>query len=236
MSRSKTVISKQLSNAALAISNSLDDPEIKALLAPYGYNDEKLNEGQQLYDAASAAVSAQQDASGLQLTATRALLAAQQQAVIAYQDLAKMARAVISDRTVLARLGLNKQMPDSIGGFLAAAGTLFDNAPKLPELSKYSYDAAKLTAERAKITACFEANNNQETAKTVAKAATAAQDAAVSALNKWLAQYIKVARIAMRTQPTMLGRLGVTARTSPTAAQRAAAAKKQQPPTPTTMS
>jgi hypothetical protein len=230
MSRVKNIISTQLSNAALAISNSLGDPEIKALLAPYGYNDEKLNEGQQLYDAARAAVSAQEDAAGAQQAATKALLAAQEQAAIAYQDLAKMARAVISDRTALARLGLNKQMPDSIGGFLAAAGTLFDNAPNLPELSKYSYDAAKLAAERAKITACFEANNNQETAKTVAKAATAAQDAAMDVLNKWLAQYIKVARIAMRAQPEMLGRLGVTARVSPTAAQRAARQKKTTTP------
>ena len=228
MLRSHATISDQLSNAELAISNSLNDAELKALLAPYGYNDEMLAEGKQRYDTARAAVSAQEDATGAQQAATKTLLATQEQAEAAYQNLAKMARAVIPDSTVLTRLGLGGRMPRAIGDFLAAAGTLFDNTANIPELSKYGYDAAKLAAERAKISAYSTANQNQETAKTVAKAATVAQDAALAALAKWMAQYIKVARIALSAQPEMLGRLGVTARTGPTAAQRAA--RKKTPP------
>ena len=229
MTRPRITTSDQLSNAELTISNSLNDAELKALVAPYGYNDEKLAEGKQLYDAARAAVSAQEDATGAQQAATKTLLAAQEQANAAYQALAKMARAV-ADPTALTRLGLGGRMPQSIGAFLAAAGTLFDNAPNIPELSKYGYNAAKLTDERAKISAYSVANRSQETAKTVAKAATVAQNAALTALNKWTAQYIKVARVALSAQPEMLGRLGVTARSGPTAAQRAARKKKTTPP------
>ena len=45
MSRSHSTISDQFSAAELAINNSLNDAALKALLAPYGYNDEKLAEG-----------------------------------------------------------------------------------------------------------------------------------------------------------------------------------------------
>ncbi|MGC1375215.1 MAG: hypothetical protein WA821_03275 [Anaerolineales bacterium] len=225
MPNTRSTISKQLEAARIAIANSQADAEIKALVAAYGYDDAKLAEGQQLYDTASAAVSAQTNADGAQKAATENLQAAKEQATKAYQKLAKVARA-ITKPSEASSLGLDGAMPKASADFLKAAGILFDNAANIPGLSKYGYDAAKLTAERAAIDAYAVASSNKEIAKGAAQQASAAQDAALLALNQWTAQYIKIARVAL-SDTQLSEKIGVMARNSKTAAQRAAAAKKQ---------
>ncbi len=51
-------------------------------------------------------------------------------------------------------------------------------------------------------------------------------------MNEWVAQYIKIARVALRGKKQLLEKLGVAARATPTKAQRAARAKKKTPPPP----
>jgi hypothetical protein len=227
MPNTRSTISKQLEAARIAIANTQADAEIKALVAAYGYDDAKLAEGQQLYDSANAAVSAQTDADGAQKAATEDLLAAKEQATKAYQKLAKVARA-ITKPSEASRLGLDGAMPKPSADFLKAAGILFDNAANIPDLSKYGYDAAKLAAERASIDACAAASDNQKLAKGAAQQASAAQDAALLALNQWTTQYIKIARVAL-SGTQLSEKIGVIARNSKTAAQRAAS-RKQTPP------
>jgi len=43
---------------------------------------------------------------------------------------------------------------------------------------------------------------------------------ALAALDAWRAQYVKIARVALRGKPQLLEKIGVPARTSGTAAQR----------------
>jgi hypothetical protein len=49
---------------------------------------------------------------------------------------------------------------------------------------------------------------------------------ALALLDAWRAQYIKIARVALRGEPQLLEKIGVAARTSKTSAQRAARKKK----------
>ncbi|MGC1375622.1 MAG: hypothetical protein WA821_05330, partial [Anaerolineales bacterium] len=148
---------------------------------------------------------------------------------------AKVARAAINPAE-LTTLNLDGAMPRKTADFLAAAKRLFANAAGVSALVKFGYDAAKIEAESAKISAFEAANNRQDTAQGETQKATQVQTAALTALNKWTAQYIKIAKVAL-SGTQLSEKLGIIARTSPTAAQRAAAAaKKQQPPTPTTTS
>jgi hypothetical protein len=229
MTRPTSSTDDQLGAAKLLIDASLADPEIGALVGARGYSAEKLVAGRQLFEAADAAVSAQKLAESAQLAATAALVAAKTQAVAAYQALAKTARAVLPP-TALPGLSLNKAMPQGTDAFSAAASQLFTAAASIASLAEYGYDPATLAAERAKITAFEDANRRQETAKSRTISASVAQKAALTAINQWTAQYIKIARIALRAQPEMLKRLGVVARVGPTAAQRAARQKKTTPP------
>ncbi len=227
MTHPKSTIAEQLNAAELAIRNSLAEAEIQALVSDYGYSAEKLDAGRLLFEAARAAVSAQETAAGAQQTATEALESARQGAYDAYQALAKVARATLSP-AALSGLGLAGSMPRSTAAFVTAAGTLFDNAAALPVLADFGYDAARIEKEHARLAAFNQANRKQEVAKGVAQQATAEQDVALEALNKWTAQYLKIARVALREKPQLLEKLGVVARTSPTAAQLAARSKLKQ--------
>lgn len=225
MSRPKSTIAEQLGSAELAITNSLADAEIQELVSAYGYNPEKLGEGRLLFEVARAAVSAQETAAGAQLEASNTLESARRAAFDAYQGLAKVARATFSP-AALSGLGLQGEMPRGTSAFLTAAGTLFDNAPASPALADFGYSPERIADEKAKIEAFNQANQKQEIAKGVAQQATVEQDEALAALNKWAAQYLKIARVALRGKAQLLEKIGVAARTSPTAAQQSARGRR----------
>ena len=210
---------EQLTAAQVAIANSLSDPEIKAAVAQFGFTTAKLNKGKALYEAALAAVNAQKSNKGTQKDATAQLKAALTDARDAYQALAKVARAAVSPADQ-AKLGLGKE-PRGTAAFIQAGYTLFDNAGAVAALAEYGYDAARLAAERAKIAAYDQANQAQEMAKGAAQQATEDQDAALAAMSDWVAQYVKIAKVALRGRRQLLEKIGVLARTSKTAAQQA---------------
>jgi predicted pyridoxine 5'-phosphate oxidase superfamily flavin-nucleotide-binding protein len=215
---------QQLNAAQLAITNSLADPEIKAAVAQYGYTTAKLNAGKALYDKALLAVNAQKSGKGDQKTATADLKAAEKDARDAYQAAAKVARATL-DKDGLAKLGLTGKEPRGTAGFIQASYTLFDNAASSGLLADFGYNETRITAERDKIKAFDIANQAQEMAKGAAQQASQDQEAALKVMNDWVAQYLKIAKVALRGKKQLLEKIGVTVRTSKTAAQRAAPKK-----------
>lgn len=221
-------IAAKLTAANVAISNTQADPEISALVAAKGYTTEKMNEGKALYDAANAAVNAQTAAGGTQQDGTKKLNDAKKAAHVAYQDLAQIARAKFKKPQLVA-LGLTGREPRTTAAFITAGYSLFDNAQNIQEirtvLATVGYDQAKLQSDRAKITAYDDLNRVQESAKGAAQQATQEQDAALLALNNWVAEYIKIARVALRGKEQLLEKIGVRARTTRTAAQRGDAKK-----------
>jgi hypothetical protein len=219
-----TTIPQQLNAAQLAITNTLADPEIKAAVAQFGYTPAKLNAGKKLYDTALAAVNAQKSGKGDQKTATADLKAAETEARDAYQATAKVARATLG-KDGLATLGLTAKEPRDTAGFIQAGYTLFDNAAKSGLLADFGYDADRIAAERAKIAAFDTANQAQEMAKGAAQQASQDQEAALTKMNEWVAQYLKIAKVALRGRRQSLEKIGVLARTTKTAAQQAAPQK-----------
>jgi hypothetical protein len=223
-------ISGQLNAAEVSIMNTLSDHEILGLVAGYGYSSERMNEGKRLYETALNLVNSQIAAAGSQYQSTAQLKTAEAAAQDAYQALAKVARAIYArDSARLSGLGLTGAMPRTTAGFIAAGYAIFDNAMKTPEiksaLNAYGYNDARLQSERAKIAAYDNANQAQESAKGAAQQATREQDAALAAMNDWLAQYIKIAKVALRDKKQLLEKIGVIARTTKTAAQRGAPQK-----------
>jgi len=229
-------IAAQLNSAQVAISNSLADTGILKPLSEYGFTAVKIKEGQKLYEAARLAVNAHKTLSGEQQYKTSEVNKITKDAYVAYQSLAKVARAIwLKDKPRLAALGLKGKMPKTTAGFLNAAYTLFDNAAKgdiattsntaAGELAEYGYTKTKLAAERGKIVGLDKMNQAQEAAKGAAQDAARNQQKALKALNEWMARFIKIAKVALRDQREYLEKLGVLARSGKTKAQRAAAAK-----------
>jgi hypothetical protein len=218
---------EQLNAAQIIITNTLADPEIQIAVACYGYSAAKMQEGKTLYEEAVAAVNAQTACAGAQRTVTAQLQTAEQDARDAYQALAQVARAVFgNDRARLTILELNGAMPRTTANFLASAHALFDNALKSEEiknaLAGYGYDAAKVQTERAKIDVFESATQRRESTKGSAQQATIDQTAALQAVKEWVRQYLKIAKVALRGNRALLGKLGLTVRLGKTPAQRTA--------------
>lgn len=229
-SQRKTSIANQLSAASLAINNTIGDKELQALVADYGYTATKMDEGQQIYLMADNAVKTQTFATGTQRQATQHARAAEQRARASYQALAQLARAVfLRNAAALGMLGLVGATPAPAAEFLNAANTLFNNALKSKEISAtlatYGYDETRLTRERAVITAFSQACQAQVAAMSAAQQATRAQRAALTVQAEWLAQYLKIAKVALRDNPQLYEKLGGVVRSSRTFAQRQAPKK-----------
>jgi hypothetical protein len=229
-SRPKKSIAEGLNRAQVAIANTQKNPEILKLVSEYGYNAARIKQGQALLDQAKQAVNLHASLSGAQQDSTAKINKITKDAIVAYQSLAKVARAIwLRDKAMLDKLGIKGKMPVSTAGFLKAAYTLFDNAQVNADLNSgladYGYTKAKLVAERKKIEAFDAANQTQEAAKGTAQDAAKSQQQAMTALNDWVAQYQKIAKVALRDRRQLLEKIGVLARSGKTKKQRAAPAK-----------
>lgn len=230
MTTKRNTIAQKLHDAQVAINNTINTEVVQSAVTVFGYGPEQMGIGKALHEAAVVAVQLQQVAAGAQQDATARLKEKEKEAMAAYQDLAKVARAVfIQTSSKLVALGLRGRMPRATGAFIQAGYKLFDNSLLSPELASFGYDVDRLTSERAKIAAYEQADLEQEVAKGAAQHATQSQIMALDTMGAWVTQYLKIARVALRANPQFLEKLGVKARTSKTAAQRAASRRAASP-------
>jgi hypothetical protein len=206
-----TSASHLLYAAAIALTNTSELTDIKTTVAEYGYTTARLAEGQALYRAAEEALAAQRMALGDKKIATADMLVCGQLARDAYVAAVKVARATLDDGQ-LATLGIEGKLPTRKAGLIQAGYTLFDNLAATSLLQDYGYTPGKIAAERAKIAAYEEAANAQRMAKGAAEQATQDRQAAMASLQDWLAQYIKIARVALRDRRELLEQIGVKVR------------------------
>ncbi len=241
--RPKQSIAQKLNLANVAVSNALSDPQIGKYLSEYGYKTPKLSEGKTRYEAADVSVKLQVAALGEKKEASARQDAAEKRARTAYQDLSQVAKAVFKrDPESLAALGLDHSMPKPLPLFLTMAAALFDNASHTEaianRLAEFGYPLQKLSEERGKVAELSAAVAAHESASGASQQATFEQNRALDALEFWMSAFVKVAKVALRTQPQLLEKLGILKRNSKTKAQRGASskaaatreAKKAQPP------
>lgn len=222
--------SKLLNEAQQAINNTLWNSEIQSLVAVYGYTAARMEEVKHLHSAATDAVNAHSAAVRAGREATEQTHAAEQAARASYQALAQISRALFNQnspqRTALGLLG---NTPRSTNKFLAAAKTLFDNALNVVEiaavLSEYGYPPERVEAERSRIDAFVQATQAQAAAISATRVTSHEQHVALNALDRWLAQYRAIAKIALKSKPRLIEKLNPAARAARIAAQRAAAKK-----------
>ncbi len=228
----KRSISELLNSAQIAISNTLNDDQILNIVSKYGYTQEKLNEGKQLYETALEAVNNQKKMAGSQFLATENLKKVEKIAREAYLNFSKVARAVFdNDRALLAQLGITGKMPLKTADFITLGYNVFNNAINTPEilnsLSHFGYDLPKLNSEKQKIIDFDHANQRQEAAKGAAQQATKVQEEALKNLDKWLSQYVKIAKVALSENKQLLEKLGLRVYSGKTKAQREGVKKAQ---------
>ena len=223
-------IASQTKQFETAINNALKNAAIKAAVLPYGFTVARLNAGKALLNAAVAAIDNATALTGEKEFSTANVQDAFQTAKGAYQDLAKVARAIFHNQPAhLTALSLDEAMPRTMDAFALSAHTLFNAGeytdPIRDALEENGYDGGKLSSEGAKIAAFKDAREAQATCVGQAEQAKSEQRAALKALRDWSMAFRKIARVALKDTPQLLEALGILHRSVKTKAQRGAAAK-----------
>ena len=206
-------IDQRLLNAQVAIDNSINAPEILAVVTLYGYDLARLQAALALYHEVMDLVAAQKREYGDQYEATAVMRAAWETADLAYKLTLKLARLVFkNDADARGALLLSGSRKLTIGGWIEQVTVFYKNLLEDPALiaamTAYNYDEAKLQAEADLVQVVVDANAVQEREKGQAVAATELRDAKIDELDEWLADYKVVAQVAFDDAPQMLKQLG----------------------------
>jgi len=211
---SKRSIDILLNSAHIAIANSLANAQIQAYLKEFGYTPERIQQGKLLYEAALAAHQQQRADYGDQRTATTALKQTWNTAKKSYMRYVKVARIAFRDNAgVATRLELEGDRKKTLSGWLAQANQFYANLLNAPELltqlREYGITADKLQAGQAEVQAVDAANLSQKTEKGDAQTATQTKEKAIAALQSWMSDFTRIARLALESDRQLLEGLGI---------------------------
>jgi hypothetical protein len=200
--------------AQVAISNAISDTEVKPLLAVYGYDDTRLNEGKTLLDTANQLQQTQQKEYGDQFEATEALNQVREQADSEYMRSIKIGRVALkSHHALVQKLDINGTRKKSLSGWLAQAKQFYLNAltdaTVIEKMTAFGITLEKLETGKTLIEETETANAAREKEKGEAQQATLERDKATDELDEWMSDFISIARIALEEKPQLLEKLGI---------------------------
>jgi anion-transporting ArsA/GET3 family ATPase len=217
MANNQSRIDQFLLSSQIMIENSLSDGIIKTALANYGYTEEKLKTGKQLYEEAVALQNAQKKEYGDQIAATAELNNTWEMAHQQYIRTLKIARVAFNDNikadktTML--FGRRKQ---SLSGWLEQARAFYKNllgdTDFLAALSEFGYTEEKLRQESTLIDQVISKHLAQKKEIGEAQEATETRDKALDKLANWISDLRAVAKVALEDNPQQLEKLGILAR------------------------
>lgn len=213
MTRPTQSIGHRLAAAELALTNAQNDEVILSALAPFSYDNERIQEGRDLYESARNMVNQQAAVYGQQYEYTGDLGTAWAAADAVYMPALKVARIALRDHEraneALKLSGIRKK---SLWGWLEQAQVFYANLladeEMLAAMARFGYDRAKLENEAAMVKSVAAADHTQEGQKGEAQQATKMRDANLDEMDQWLSDFKVIARIALTEAPQMLEKLG----------------------------
>jgi hypothetical protein len=207
---------QRLMVAKVAIEAVLNDALLQEMFTAYGYNAAELRRGLALRAQALALFQQQQARVGKQLAATdsRANIQAQAQAV--YKRHVALARVALhGERNATRALDLSARKKTLAGWVLQAqqfyANALADQAI-VAKLGRYNVTKEQLLATQVLVEEVANGIVAQQSSKGSAKEAKLARDAALRSLDRWMLDFIAIARIALAGQPPRLAQIGLARR------------------------
>jgi hypothetical protein len=206
-----------LFSSRIMIENSLRDEPLKQALAVYGYTEEKLNQGKELYNKAEKLHLARKMEYGEQIAATAELDTVWDQAEKQYMKTLKIARVALKeDVRAYESTMLFGDRKRSLSGWLEQARAFYTNllgdSGFLNALSAYGYTQAKLEKEAALVDQVIAKHMAQKKEMGEAQEATAMRDKALDNLAKWISDFRAVVKVALEEDPQQLEKLGILAR------------------------
>jgi hypothetical protein len=210
----KTTIKSKMQQAKVVLANA-QEPELKAALAEFGYDDAALAEGQTLYDDAKALIKEQKKAYANQYKATRILNNTADDAKKYYLRLVKISKlALEGDEDSIKDLGISGQRKETYDGWTNEALTFFSTALASPDilavLEPKGITVDSLTAGLQMVEDLDPLYTDQKNKIGLAQVATDSKTKKMDELFAWINKVIQYSRIAFEDDPQQLERFDVT--------------------------
>lgn len=218
MANGKNRIDQFLLSAQVMIENALLDAEIKTALSTYGYTEEKLNVGKNLYNEAAALQNARKKEYGDQVAATAELNDIWETAHQQYIRTLKIARVAFNENIKADKATmLFGRRKESLSGWLEQARAFYSNLlgdpAFLTAMAEYGYTNEKLQQESALIDQVVAKHLQQKKEIGETQEATEIRNNALDKLADWISDFRAVAKVALEDNPQQLEKLGILART-----------------------
>lgn len=197
------------------VANSRTDAAVANAMASYGYNADAFDNAEALINRFADAMQTQQEEKGHQVSATEALRTARDAFHRGtYLPHVQIARIVFSDAGTLRRLGAGGRRPDAFDAYLQSARRFYTSLQHEPTLLQaigergVSVDDVEAALEAVDELEALD--QTQEHLKSRAQQSTRDRNAARTPVERWLADYLKLARLALADEPDRLEQLGIT--------------------------
>ena len=194
-------IEQRLTSAQRVIAAALDDGGLREGLAGRGYDTASLAEGQALRDRALALVQQRHAVAAATLDATDARDAARTRAHAVYVHHVAIARIALKDGRGASRaLDLSPRKATQDGWLMQAQrfyANILADAELWSRLAAYGIAASDLEATQREVMAVEEAGRAQKQRQEALRAATAARDAALTELDRWMRGFTAVTRLVI---------------------------------------
>jgi hypothetical protein len=207
-------IDELITNAGLAISNSLQNDKLQQMLVVFCYTTEELGEGKALLENAVTLNTRHQKEYGEQFQATEEVRGKIEEACGPYITFIKIARvAFAKEPGAWTALGLSGERKESYSRLLAQFNQFYTNLKGneqwLAKIAVYGITTEKLDAGEALANEVEDALNIQKVETGEAQEATRLRDKAADTLQEWYSDFIAIARIALEDKPQYLEMLRI---------------------------
>lgn len=199
-----------INNSYRIIWNSSTNPEIKNVIEPFGYSENKLLEGKKLYKSIRNIQNALNVTQRWRRNAEERLSEAKD---AAYQTIRDLQRTVRKAASTPGTSNISEVDMETLttSSFLSCAYAVLKKVENIPEsnteLSQSTHAAAKRKLERSKIISLDNANQIVEAANTSVNKAIAELDEATATFRSWFAQYLTILKVALRGNKKLLDKI-----------------------------
>ncbi len=187
-------------------------PKMQEYLSTFGYDLDRLAEGDQHITALQHALNNQATQYGEQYGSTEQFHAAWKMAKKQYKTTLKIARiALSSDYDAHVAMDMNGKRKEAFAGWYQQATKFYDGVTDrhLGKLAKFGYTRDRIDCEKALVESTMAASINQAKEIGEAQASTKKRDEVLERTSEWLHTYYKIARIALEDQPQLIETLGL---------------------------
>lgn len=207
-------IANRLESARLALTNALAESDLLNALTEYGYDEARLQQGKGLYESAMSVWQSQQARQSRRRAATATYNRAEAAANRAYMRGVKLCRTLYrDDATTYHALGLAGTRDRTFARKVAQMRLFYTTALGSPAilatLAGYGVSESQLQADFALVTALEAARSQREVESGAVQDATQSRRQALTTLDRWMRDFVAIARLALEEHPQRLEMLGL---------------------------